>query len=124
MSISIPPHGEVCKFVSRGKERSINRSYSGANLGFEQRLWLAADKLRSNIDAAEYKHVVLGLVFLKYISDSFEERHRQMVEEAKTDNLINPEDPDLYTMETIFWVPKEPDTQNQIVLNEVGCREV
>jgi len=44
---------------------------NGSNLGFEQKLWLAADKLRSNMDAAEYKHVVLGLVFLKYISDSF-----------------------------------------------------
>ena len=45
---------------------------NGANLGFEQKLWQAADKMRSNMDAAEYKHVVLGLIFLKYISDSFE----------------------------------------------------
>ena len=48
---------------------------STANLGFEAKLWLAADKLRNNMDAAEYKHVVLGLIFLKYISDTFEE-HR------------------------------------------------
>jgi type I restriction enzyme M protein len=46
---------------------------SSANLGFEAKLWLAADKLRNNIDAAEYKHVVLGLIFLKYISDTFDE---------------------------------------------------
>ena len=50
---------------------------NGANLGFEDKLWKAADKLRSNMDAAEYKHVVLGLIFLKYISDSFEERRAQ-----------------------------------------------
>ena len=48
---------------------------SSANLGFEDQLWKAADTLRSNMDAAEYKHVVLGLIFLKYISDAFEEQH-------------------------------------------------
>ena len=52
-------------------------SENGANLGFEEKLWRAADKLRSNMDAAEYKHVVLGLIFLKYISDSFEEKRKQ-----------------------------------------------
>ena len=52
---------------------------NGANLGFEQKLWQAADKLRSNMDAAEYKHVVLGLIFLKYISDAFKD-HRTMIE--------------------------------------------
>jgi type I restriction-modification system DNA methylase subunit len=51
------------------------KTNSSANIGFEAKLWLAADKLRSNMDAAEYKHVVLGLIFLKYISDSFEEHH-------------------------------------------------
>ena len=53
---------------------------NGANLGFEAKLWLAADKLRSNMDAAEYKHVVLGLIFLKYISDAFEEMHQSSQE--------------------------------------------
>ena len=48
---------------------------TGANLGFEGKLWNAADKLRGTMDSAEYKHVVLGLIFLKYISDAFEERH-------------------------------------------------
>src|SRR3954468_193867 len=52
---------------------------SAANVGFEAKLWAAADKLRSNMDAAEYKHVVLGLIFLKYISDAFEERHSALL---------------------------------------------
>jgi type I restriction enzyme M protein len=53
-------------------------SPNGANIGFEQTLWQAADKLRSNMDAAEYKHVVLGLIFLKYISDAFSELHEAL----------------------------------------------
>ena len=65
-------------------------------------LWAAADKLRGNMDAAEYKHVVLGLIFLKYISDAFEERHAELqAEEVGAD----PEDRDEYTAEGIFWVP-------------------
>ncbi len=51
---------------------------NGANLGFEEKLWQAADKMRSNMDAAEYKHVVLGLIFLKYISDAFNELHEKL----------------------------------------------
>ena len=62
------------------RSRSSNSSAnSTANLGFEAKLWLAADKLRSNMDAAEYKHVVLGLIFLKYISDAFEEHHATLL---------------------------------------------
>ena len=61
------------RFMARSNKSSSN---SSANIGFEAKLWLAADKLRSNMDAAEYKHVVLGLIFLKYISDSFEEHTR------------------------------------------------
>ena len=53
---------------------------SAANIGFEAKLWLAADKLRNNMDAAEYKHVVLGLIFLKYISDAFEEMRAKLIE--------------------------------------------
>ena len=52
---------------------------STATIGFEAKLWLTADKLRNNMDAAEYKHVVLGLIFLKYISDSFDEHHAKLV---------------------------------------------
>jgi type I restriction enzyme M protein len=80
-------------------------SDSGANLGFEQKLWQAADKLRSNMDAAEYKHVVLGLIFLKYISDAFNELHTKLSEEKKQG--ANPEDPDEYKAENVFWVPKQ-----------------
>ena len=52
-------------------KKKSSTTHNGANLGFEEKLWQTADKLRSNMDAAEYKHVVLGLIFLKYISDSF-----------------------------------------------------
>jgi len=78
---------------------------NGANLGFEQTLWLAADKLRNNLDAAEYKHVVLGLIFLKYISDAFTELHSQLT--AQQDEGADPEDPDEYRAVGVFWVPQE-----------------
>jgi len=61
------------------KTRGSRADTSAANLGFEAKLWLAADKLRNNMDAAEYKHVVLGLIFLKYISDAFEEMHAKLL---------------------------------------------
>ncbi len=80
---------------------------STANLGFEAKLWLTADKLRNNMDAAEYKHVVLGLIFLKYISDTFEE-HRAKLLEGKGDYAgANAEDPDEYKAENVFWVPAD-----------------
>ena len=78
---------------------------TGANLGFEQTLWLAADKLRNNLDAAEYKHVVLGLIFLKYISDAFAEQHAKLC--AQQDEGADPEDPDEYRAANVFWVPQE-----------------
>ncbi|WP_163993269.1 type I restriction-modification system subunit M [Pyxidicoccus caerfyrddinensis] len=78
---------------------------NGTTLGFEAKLWQAADKLRNNMDAAEYKHVVLGLIFLKYISDAFEERHAAL--EADRKSGADPEDPDEYRAENIFWVPKD-----------------
>jgi len=87
------------------RTKTKEKNGNGAILGFEATLWLAADKLRNNMDAAEYKHVVLGLIFLKYISDAFEEKHRQLVEEESQG--ANPEDPDEYKAENIFWVPKE-----------------
>ncbi len=80
---------------------------NGANLGFEQKLWQAADKLRGHIDAAEYKHVVLGLIFLKYISDAFEEKHSALLQQKLKDKGIDPEDRDEYLAENIFWVPKQ-----------------
>ncbi len=69
---------------------------STANLGFEAKLWLAADKLRCNMDAAEYKHVVLGLIFLKYISDAFEEHHPTLLAGKGDYAGADPEDPDEY----------------------------
>jgi type I restriction enzyme M protein len=80
---------------------------SAANLGFEAKLWLAADKLRNNMDAAEYKHVVLGLIFLKYISDSFEELHQRLIAGEGEHSGADPEDQDEYTAENVFWVPPE-----------------
>ena len=81
------------------------RTDTGANLGFEAKLWQAADALRNNMDAAEYKHVVLGLIFLKYISDAFEAKHAEL--EAERASGADPEDPDEYRAASIFWVPKE-----------------
>ena len=78
---------------------------TSADLGFEAQLWQAADALRNNMDAAEYKHVVLGLIFLKYISDAFEEKHTEL--EGELAQGADPEDPDEYRAENIFWVPKE-----------------
>lgn len=88
--------------MARNKKQSANKANNGANLGFEQKLWQAADKLRGNMDAADYKHVVLGLIFLKYISDAFQERFEKLKKEPHAD----PEDRDEYTAENIFWVPK------------------
>ena len=72
-----------------------------ADVGFEQMIWAAADKLRGNIDPSEYKGVVLGLVFLKYLSDHFEEQHAKLVAEGEGFE----EDIDAYTSENVFWVP-------------------
>lgn len=85
--------------ASQAKKNNGN----GANLGFEAQLWQAADALRNNMDAAEYKHVVLGLIFLKYISDAFEEKHAELA--AERAQGADPEDPDEYRAANIFWVP-------------------
>ena len=61
---------------------NANNNHTVGNLGFEAKLWQAADALRNNMDAAEYKHVVLGLIFLKYISDAFEEQHAELEAES------------------------------------------
>lgn len=68
----------------------------------EKTLWATADKLRNNMDAAEYKHVVLGLIFLKYISDAFDELYQKL----KKDKHADPEDRDEYLGENVFYVPK------------------
>jgi type I restriction enzyme M protein len=107
-------------------DRSSKPNNATANLGFEAKLWLAADKLRSNMDAAEYSraerdrlpkaarrvdaeasinHVVLGLIFLKCISDIFEEHHAKLVAGRGEYAGANPEDQDEYKAENVFWVP-------------------
>ena len=73
--------------------------------GYEAQLWEMADALRGSMDAAEYKHVVLGLIFLKYVSDAFEETHAQL--EAERDQGADPEHPDEYRAKNIFWIPPE-----------------
>jgi type I restriction enzyme M protein len=83
--------------------RQKAKNNNGANLGFEEKLWQAADKMRGHMDAGEYKHVALGLIFLKYISDSFGELHARLAAEPGAD----PEDRDEYIAENVFWVPKE-----------------
>ena len=80
-------------------------SVANASVGYESTLWQMADTLRGSMDAAEYKHVVLGLIFLKYISDAFEEQHAKLV--ADKAKGADPEDPDEYRAESIFWVPLE-----------------
>ena len=87
------------------RSRAADTRETGANLGFEAKLWAAADALRNNMDAAEYKHVVLGLIFLKYISDAFEAKHAELEDDQA--HGADPEDPDEYRAATIFWVPKE-----------------
>ena len=76
---------------------------NGANLGFEAQLFLAADKLRKNLEPSDYKHVALGLIFLKYISNAFEAKRAALLAEDPT----AAEDPDEYLAENVFWVPKE-----------------
>ncbi len=89
---------------------TAKKNDTGANLGFEAKLWAAADALRNNMDAAEYKHVILGLIFLKYISDAFEAKHAEL--EAERAQGADPEDRDEYRAASIFWVPKEARWQH------------
>ena len=91
--------------MPKPKKQTNGKNDTGANLGFEAKLWQAADALRNNMDAAEYKHVVLGLIFLKYISDAFEAKHAEL--EAQKSQGADAEDPDEYRAASIFWVPKE-----------------
>ena len=103
---------------------------TGSNdLAFAEILWEAADKLRGQIDAAEYKHVVLGLLFLKYLSDSFEARHDELrgeleaegISEDQLDRLL--ESRDEYTAENVFWVPPEArwtNLQNQAARPDIA----
>ena len=108
--------------MPRGKSSQGKPKYAakgnGANLGFEEKLWQAADKMRGHMDPGEYKHVALGLIFLKYISDAFEEHRQWLLKEAadpKSEYYVRErearyktvEDRDEYVAENVFWVPKE-----------------
>lgn len=85
------------------KKKAVKQTGNGAKLGFEEKLWQAADKLRGHMDAGEYKHIVQGLIFLKYISDAFSELYNKLSQ----DEYAEPEDRDEYLGENIFWVSKE-----------------
>jgi type I restriction enzyme M protein len=110
--------------TARAKRKSRKTTENGegntGSIGFESKLWNAADLLRSNMDPAEYKHVVLGLLFLKYISDAFDERHQRlqdMVREPESEYYVAGEEAqrkeleylleerDEYTLAGVFWVP-------------------
>ena len=105
------------------KQKNSTAKDSSATLGFEAKLWLTADKLRNNMDAAEYKHVVLGLIFLKYISDTFDEHHAKLVQGKGDFAGANPEDKDEYLAANVFWVPVEarwPQLQSRAKLPSIG----
>ena len=91
--------------MARKASKSARGNDASAPLGYEAQLWKMADALRGSMDAAEYKHVVLGLIFLKYISDAFEETRARL--EAERDQGADPEDPDEYRALNVFWVPPE-----------------
>ena len=91
--------------MARTANKKPGDSAGGATVGYETQLWQMADALRGSMDAAEYKHVCLGLLFLKYISDAFEEKHAALL--AEKAQGADPEDPDEYRAQSIFWVPPE-----------------
>jgi len=89
--------------MDKRKNSTATTEASAATVGYEAQLWQMADALRGSMDAAEYKHVVLGLIFLKYISDAFEALHARL--ETEREQGADPEDPDEYRAENVFWVP-------------------
>lgn len=99
------------------------KANNNTNEPIEKQLWKAADKLRKNIDAAEYKHIVLGLIFLKYISDAFEELFNRLTEGKGEYAGADPEDKDEYKAENVFFVPEIARwsfLQSKAKLPEVG----
>ncbi len=84
-------------------QNDTGKNGNGGNLGFEADLFKAADKLRGNMEPSDYKHVALGLIFLKYISDAFEAKHKALM----ADDAQAAEDKDEYLADNVFWVPKE-----------------
>ena len=100
-----------------------NNKSNGTNEPIEKQLWKAADKLRKNIDAAEYKHIILGLIFLKYISDAFEDLHNKLKQAEGDYAGADPEDKDEYEAENVFFVPGKSRwsyLQSRAKLPEIG----
>ncbi|MFA7082138.1 MAG: class I SAM-dependent DNA methyltransferase [Bacteroidales bacterium] len=91
---------------------------NNAGIGFEDKIWKAADLLRGNVDASEYKSVVLGLIFLKYISDRFETRYKELLDEGQGFE----EDRDEYTSESVFYVPV--DSRWEIIASKARTAEI
>jgi type I restriction enzyme M protein len=91
--------------VPKLKKTPTKKKETAVTVGYEAELWLMADALRGSMDAAEYKHVVLGLIFLKYISDAFEELHAQF--ETERAKGTDPDNPNEYRSQNVFWVPPE-----------------
>ena len=113
----------------RLKPAMTNNDVTATDLAYAKILWKSADTLRGQIDAAEYKHVVLGLLFLKYISDSFEARRGELKGELEADGISGPqiesllESRDEYTAERVFWVPPEArwkNLQNQAARSDIA----
>lgn len=96
------PAGSPEKSQSRRSKTTSQSGNGVGEIGFEATLWSSADTLRGSMDASEYKHIVLGLIFLKYISDAFEEHRAKLASDPQCD----PEDRDEYTAQNVFWVPK------------------
>ena len=94
---------KIKKEVEKRVEAKAVKNGEGGDLGFEQKLWLAADKLRGNMEPSDYKHIALGLIFLKYISDSFEDKFQALCKEDPK----AAEDKDEYLADGVFWVPKD-----------------
>ena len=102
------------------------KSGTKKKVDFKETLWKSADKLRNQMDAAEYKHIVLGLIFLKYISDTFDiqkNKIKKMVSDPKSDFFISEdakvfekelEDRDYYTQDNVFWVPRKSRWEKNI----------
>ena len=114
-------NGSIDGISTRQSNSAKESSGDGGNTDYRSELWKMADALRGAMDAAEYKHVVLGLIFLKYISDAIEEAYAQLEKEVV--DGADPEDPDEYRAQNIFWVPQEarwPSLQSQARQPTIG----
>ena len=109
---------EVSLNTEAGGEQAVMADTNTSEIGFEKELWKAADVLRGNMDASEYKSVILGLIFLKYLSDRFSERYQQLVDEGEGFE----EEKDEYTAEGVFFVPAE--ARWEVIANAAHTPEI